>query len=190
MEADLLVVLGCDVQDQGNEVIHEDKGAVISAVGRVPGNGENAHSSLDELLHVVFNHRRIGGGVGTQRRVKPGGDVVRRLVLSLRVLTVHRLRPVGEGEMIPVAPFAVDRLGSVPGVVKGVDVVVHPFLSSQMRTLSLTILCVIYGYTKELRLLPHLGFHEDALLVKQREEGLPESPWLSVGPVVRTAWNP
>ena len=69
MEADLLVVLGCDVQDQGNEVIHEDKGAVISAVGRVPGNSENAHSSLDELLHVVFNHRRIGGGVGAQRRV-------------------------------------------------------------------------------------------------------------------------
>ena len=45
--------------------------------------------------------------------------------------------------MIPVAPFTVDRLGSVPGVVEGMDVVVHPFLSSQMWTLSLTILRVI-----------------------------------------------
>ena len=110
VEADLLVVLGGNVQQERNEIIDEEKSAIVTAVRRVPRDGKDSNASFAELFHVILNHQWIRGRVGTERGVEASSNILRRLVLSLRIPPVHRLCPVRNGDVVPMTPLAVHRL--------------------------------------------------------------------------------
>ena len=129
MEADLFIVLSCNVHNQRNEIIHEDEGAFVLGIRRIPRDGKYTDSCLDELFHVVLNHGRIGGGVGSKIRVKPSCNIIWGLVLSLWVFEIHYIHPMRNGHVIPVTPCSIHRFRPVPGIIKCMNVVIHLFLA-------------------------------------------------------------
>lgn len=143
VEADLLVVLGGDVQHERNEIIDEEKSAIVAAVRRVPRDGKDSDASFNELLHVILNHQGIRGRVGTEGGIKASSNVLRRLVLSLRIPPIHRLCPVRKGNVVPMTPLAVHHLRAVPRVVERVNVVVDLPFGSKMGMQELRYLAVI-----------------------------------------------